>query len=84
VAYSEEADTGFHAWEMNFTHSSGVKFMLCILNTSASIGDSVPMESTKDQLFQALVNKIDEFPNVVIDKATKTTSYTSECKPATK
>lgn len=81
MSYTVEVDSGVHSWEIRFTHSSGVKFQASILNTTSSSLDSVQLESTKDQLFQALVNKIAEFPNVTIDSAIKHTNYTSQCTP---
>lgn len=75
MAFGVEVDSGTHSWELKFTHSSGVQLMACILNSGG--GDSQAVENAKDTIFQGLLNKISELPNVTIVSAIKTTSYTS-------
>lgn len=75
MAYGAEVDGGVHSWEMRFTHSSGVQLMAAILNNGV---DTQAVENTKDAIFQGLLNKIAELPNVTINSATKNSNYTSQ------
>ena len=81
MPYGPEIRTGDVFYKFTATHNpTGIRAIVSIEPTRAD--GTTPTEAQRDTVFQSLLNKFNELPNVTINSATKGGNFVSQVTPS--
>ena len=80
MPYGPEVHSGFISYEAVVQHNPSTIRLNIMVNMSRADG-TVPPEATRDQVFQAFLNKLNELANTTLVSSTKYGNFTAMVTP---